>query len=553
MLKRLTPDVELVVKTLMGDLDTPRSLTVKTLVENGEWEQLANMELDPRRYTEPDLYWRDGMATELLRKCADFSNSDQLNLVTFNKWLWAEHQCTRTNQRLSVLELPRPCLTDLELTLDAFLRTMRKNIEDVIGFAPPQYLPGRFGPGASVSDPSILASIPDKMSSVPTFTPNAWLELVPWAGTAWASAQAALGKSPKSVRGNHYFTVPKSAKTLRACAKEPSINGYFQLGVGSFLKDCLRSKGIDLFNGQEYHRDMARKASITGDFATIDLTSASDTIAYSLVKHVLPRRWFEHLDRLRSPMTWANKRWYKLSKFSSMGNGYTFELETLIFYAVVKAISPNLVAGKDLFVYGDDLIVPTNIAQTVVNALKLLGFTPNDNKTFLEGPFRESCGGDFFDGIGVRASYLEKLPNEPQQFIALANSLRRACVSATGEIIPSRWDRVRRAWFRCLDCLPSNIRNLRGPEALGDLVVHDNDDRWQTRWRSSIRYVKAYRPVLTHKVRWEGFAYDVQFASALYGVPTNLPTKIGNPYPREILVSSRMSTVGYKVGWVPHS
>lgn len=545
--------MESIVKTLMGDLDTPRSLAVKMLVENGEWDQLANMELDPRRYTDPEVYWRDGMATELLRKCADFSDESQLNLVTFNKWLWAEHQCERTNQRLSIVELPRPCLTDVELALADFLSAMRKAIVDVIGFAPPQYLPGRFGPGASVSDPSILASIPDKMSSVPTFTPNAWLELVPWAGTAWASAQAALGKSPRSVRGNVYFTVPKSAKTLRACAKEPSINGYYQLGVGSFLKDCLRSKGIDLFNGQDYHREMARKASLTGAFSTIDLTSASDTIAYSLVKLVLPRKWFEYLDRLRSPMTLVGKKWYKLSKFSSMGNGYTFELESLIFYAISKVISPGLCAGEDLFVYGDDIIVPTDVAPRIIQALKLLGFTPNDSKTFLEGPFRESCGGDFFNGVGVRAAYLENLPNEPQQYIALANSLRRACSASSGAPVPARWNRVRRAWFRVLDCLPSNLRTLRGPEGLGDLVVHDTEERWQTRWRSSIRYFRSYRPVLTHKVRWEGFAYEVQMAAALYGVPTNLPTKVGSTYPRVILVSSRQSTVGYKVGWVPHS
>jgi hypothetical protein len=104
-----------------------------------------------------------------------------------------------------------------------------------------------------------------------------------------------------------------------------------------------------------------------------------------------------------------------------------------------------------------------------------------------------------------------------------------------------------------LDALPRAIKACRGPKDLGDLVVHDDEQRWITRWRSSIRYVRVYRPVATHVVRWEGFAYDVQFAAALYGVPTNLPTKVGGHYPREILVSSRSSVMGYKVGWVPHS
>jgi hypothetical protein len=275
-------------------------------------------------------------------------------------------------------------------------------------------------------------------------------------------------------------------------------------------------------------------------------------MASSLVKRVLPPSWFRHLSSLRSPFTFVNGRWIRLEKFSSMGNGFTFELETLVFYGTIKALAPDLVAGRDFWVYGDDIIVPTSIANDVIAALKYIGFTPNPNKTFVKGPFRESCGGDFYGGVGVRAAYLQEVPHEPQQFIAFANALRRTC-EVNGEVIPHRWSRVRRAWFRVLDALPRAIKACRGPKDLGDLVVHDDEQRWITRWRSSIRYVRVYRPVATHVVRWEGFAYDVQFAAALYGVPTNLPTKVGGHYPREILVSSRSSVMGYKVGWVPHS
>ncbi len=548
----LTQDVQGIVSTLMEGLDTPRSLAVKLLTQAGEWDQLANLKLDPGSYTDADSYWRDSMATELLRKCADFSNESELATSTFNKWLWAEGQCKKTNQRLAFFDLPVPCLTDVEVRIYRVLRDMRKIVRDVIGPRPPQYLPGRFGPGATVSDPSRMTSIPDKINSIPTFTPNAWLELFPWFGTAWASAAFRLGRRPKSVRGNTYFTVPKSATSLRACAKEASVNGYYQLGVGSFLKGCLRKAGLDLFEGQEIHREMARIASLNGDFATVDLTSASDTLASSLVKLVLPPDWFEHLDRLRSPFTKVGQKWYRLEKFSSMGNGYTFELETLIFYAIIKALRPELSAGVNLFVYGDDIIVPTESARDVVAALKYFGFTPNTKKTFLEGNFRESCGGDFFNGTSVRAAYVSELPYEPHHFISLANSLRRACEEA-GVVSPGRFARIKRAWFKSLDCIPSDIRRLRGPKDLGDLVVHDTCERWITRSRNSIRYVRSYRPKMTHRVRWEGFPYDVQFAAALYGVPTNLPTKVGQPYPREILVGSRQSVVSYKVGWTPFS
>ena len=548
----LTPDMQAVALTLMEGLDTPRSLAIAMMVRHREWVQLANMAVDPSLYTDPELLWRDSMATDFLRKCADFAEPSSLDAATFNKWLWAEQQCKRTNQRLSLFDLPEPCLQGSEVEVMRIIRIARKTIERIIGASPPQFLNGRFGPGATVSDPSTLASIPDKMTSTPTFTPSAWLELVPWSGTAWASACAELGTSPKSVRGNTYFTVRKDAKILRACAKEPSINGFYQLGVGTVWKDCLKLEGIDLYHGQQVHRWMACWASIEGTHATIDLTSASDTNCKNLVKLLLPRRWFELVSRLRSPLTKVGQKWYMLEKFSSMGNGFTFELETLIFYAIIKALRPDYCAGIDVFVYGDDLIVPTECAQDVLAALKYFGFTPNAKKTFVNGPFRESCGEDFFGGVRVRAAFIEELPYEPQHYISIANSLRRACKEA-GVVSPGRFNRVMRAWFKCLDCLPSNIRNCRGPEGLGDQVVHDAEERWKTRWRNSIRYVRCYRPRLTHKVRWEGYAYCVQFAAALYRTPTNLPTRVGAAYPRHVMVASRQSSMSYKVGWTPHS
>lgn len=551
----LTPDMLAVTRNLMEGLDTPRSLAVWLLAKSNEWGQISNLEIDPRRYTDSEDYWRDCMATEFFRKCADFSDPKALSESTFNKWAWAEHQCKRTNLRLDIFhdDLPRPCLTDSEDRIRSFVLRMRKNILEVIGSRPPAEIEGRFGPGATVSDPSGYTTPLDKITSVPTLTPNATRCLIPWSGTKWRTAQAALGRSPESVRGNTYFTVPKSAKTLRACAKGASINGFYQLGVGSFLKRCLRKAGLDLFHGQQLHKEIAHKASLTGEFATIDLTSASDCMATSLVKLVLPPIWHDLLAALREPFTSVDGKWYKLEKFSAMGNGFTFELETLIFYAIAKAVRPSLIAGVDLFVYGDDIIVPTDIAQEVISALKFFGFTPNSTKTHIDGPFRESCGGDYFNGRCVRAAYIEELPYEPQHYISLANSLRRACQREAGTIHPGRFDRIVRAWFRLLDCLPSDLRRLRGPEDLGDLAIHDVAERWITRSRNSIRYIRVYRPRMAHVVRWDGYGYEVQFAGALYGVATNLPTKVGGLYPRKIYVASRQSVVSYKVGWTPFS
>jgi hypothetical protein len=252
-------------------------------------------------------------------------------------------------------------------------------------------------------------------------------------------------------------------------------------------------------------------------------------------------------------MTFIQGHWVRLEKFSSMGNGYTFELETITFAAIAMSVCHDCVLGRDVHVFGDDIIVPSRHATEVCELLSLLGFSLNVKKTFLEGSFRESCGGDYYDGVGVRPYQLKESPNEPQQIIAFANGLRRA---ARQYGAPS--DRPlysRRAWFKLLDLLPTAIRGCRGHEDLGDIVIHDDEKYWQCRNRASIRYLRCYRPATYRKVRWEGFSYDVQFASALYGValmPLGRTLLSRNGLDGRYLIP-RDGVTGYKVGWVPFS
>lgn len=58
-------------------------------------------------------------------------------------------------------------------------------------------------------------------------------------------------------------------------------------------------------------------------------------------------------------------------------------------------------------VYGDDIIVPVDEARSLINYLSILGFQTNVDKTYLSGNFRESCGGDFLNGIDVRPFFLK--------------------------------------------------------------------------------------------------------------------------------------------------
>lgn len=524
--RSLPPELEAIVQKLLSELTGSVVDKVKILVDAERWDDLVKIKVDPSDYTSANSYWNDVQAVSFLRKCEDLPTTiDRKKIAVDNFWK-AEFECYLTNERLS------PYLEtfggdDCEEHVMCLLHMARKKIASVLGTISLKQIErsARFGPGSTYGDKGSLATIPDKMSSHPTFTSSSLSLLPSWSETLWAKASNELGRSILLSEGNRFTTVAKDCTKDRGIAIEPSVNLFYQLGVGALLKTRLRNAGLDLLHAQEKHRQVACDASISGNFATIDLSNASDTICKSLVKLLLPSSWFYVLDLLRPPKTQVDGKWVVLEKFSSMGNGYTFELESLIFAALSSAaiemasgVEP--LWGHDLHVFGDDIIVPTRHASSVLSVLRFFGFTPNENKTFITGPFRESCGGDFFNGVPVRPYFLKGFPRAPQDFIAMANGVR-ALGSPDSTYCP-RNHRLRGTWFRILDAIPSTVRRCRGPASLGDIVIADDVSRWDTRWTDGIRYVRSYVPVKVQKVKWNHFHSCVQLASACLRVGDGL-------------------------------
>jgi len=311
-------------------LATPKSLAAAMLLEAGEWDQLSTLEADPSDYFSAERFWADASACALLRKYEPLPTSFDRKAVAEQNFILCENSCFRANARLY------PILDDLKghqvhSDLHAFFERARKNIAEILGPCP-DIVDGRFGPGSTYGDRGVLSTIPDKISNEPTFTPDAWPFLFPWSGTMWASACVDVGKVPKSVPGNRFLTVPKDATKFRGIAVEPSINVFYQLAYGKVIRTRLRRHGINLDDGQDIHRLLAADSSRRGNLATLDLKNASDTISRNLVKLLVPSNWFRVLDGLRSKKTLFRGKFHLLEKFSSMGNGFTFELETLVFF-----------------------------------------------------------------------------------------------------------------------------------------------------------------------------------------------------------------------------
>lgn len=232
------------------------------------------------------------------------------------------------------------------------------------------------------------------------------------------------------VKGSRLSVVPKNDSIGRVICTEPLANMMAQKAIGAYLERVLeRGLGICLEKQPDINRVLAQRGSIDGSFGTIDLESASDTISLTLCERILPRGLYNALLRARSPYTrLLDGRWVKLEMISSMGNGFTFPLQTIIFSAVVSVAYDTIFGmyphkGR-IHVFGDDMVVRREAYDRVCELLGLCGFFVNGMKSFSTGPFRESCGGDFYEGKSVRAVYIQTLENRAAVYHAF-NSVRR--------------------------------------------------------------------------------------------------------------------------------
>lgn len=230
------------------------------------------------------------------------------------------------------------------------------------------------------------------------------------------------------VEHNKVLFVPKTTLTRRSIAVEPLLNNWIQTGADSVMRDRLARVGNDL-RDQTRNQQMAWEGSFDekDGFCTIDLSSASDSIALRVVEEVLPPEWFYHLNRWRSKNFSYRGVIHRYEKFCSMGNSFCFPLQTLIFLSACSAVSAGRL-GIDYRVYGDDIIVRKPFFEPVVDLLGRLGFSVNSRKTFHKGFFRESCGGDYWQGVDVRPAELKTRLDSVQKIFTFHNALMRSDV-----------------------------------------------------------------------------------------------------------------------------
>jgi len=412
---------------LLGCLDGQIAASVRALLEQGRHKEMLDIRIDPDSPTLQDDY----LATELLSKSDFLDMGVDRSSVAISKFLAIESDLQNVGLRwlnLSILRQSSPkefpwIFHSAKQKIDRLLGSFDLN-ELETGFS--------FGPGASYEIPRRRAHASNKYgSSKPTVTMGC-LDLAIAAvrrHRAWAD-YLCLHNGPNPldwfelVKGNRIVTVPKNAKTDRVIAIEPTMNMYIQKGLGAMIRRRLKRVGVNL-DCQVLNQHLALQGSLSGSLATIDLSAASDSISSELVRWMLPPDWVSYIKACRSPfgvLPDGSEHLYR--KVSSMGNGFTFELESLIFWALAEA-SVDL-HGKDrhgLAVYGDDLIVPSDCADDLISALSVCGFTTNKSKTFVTGNFRESCGKHYSHGRDVTPIYIRNVIDGVERLIWFANAV----------------------------------------------------------------------------------------------------------------------------------
>jgi hypothetical protein len=272
---------------------------------------------------------------------------------------------------------------------------------------------------------------------------------------------------PGSERPVRVISVPKTQDKPRIIAIEPAAMQYIQQGIMAVLYDTIcRNDFLNSIIGfldQEPNQLLAKKGSLDGSLATLDLSEASDRVSCLHVELLFKQH------RLSSEAVFACRSskadvpghgLVSLAKFASMGSALTFPIEAMVFLTLVfLGIEEELkrpITRLDLMrysglvrVYGDDIIVPVNFVDSVIEALESFGYRVNSNKSFWNGSFRESCGKEYFEGHDVSVVKVRSV------FPTSRNQVEE--VISTVSLRNQLW---KQGYFYCVELLDSWITDL---------------------------------------------------------------------------------------------
>ena len=410
---------------------------------------------------------------------------------------------------------------------DFFMRRIRFHVAQILGDKPtfqkwPEWC--KWGPGASVGVHGQFTNFARKLLAerwtvTPTALPYA-LTLAKRLPFFWEALGLQRGVHNSNVvcldfeefevrfmarvevvQHNKLACVPKDADEDRIIAAEPLLNQLCQMAAEAEMKLKLRRFGIDL-RDQSLNQVYAREGSLGGynPRCTVDLRNASGSIFIELVREATLdcADWFTCLNAIRSPAyvnpfdtEGSDDKTTRYHMFSSMGNGFTFPLETIIFASICLTAHDYCGTAPDYRCYGDDLIVRQNEALVVLEILRHCGFKANADKTFIFGPFRESCGADWYSGTAVRPIVFDTPLEKLEERIRIHNALARLPNAQDAQYLSG----CCAAWF---------------PPFIGDFVrpfADHTDEAVDGRWIAGPQPSNAFKCTTFDAPAWYGLIF----------------------------------------------
>ncbi|UJQ85693.1 MAG: putative replicase protein [Pepevirus faecenecus] len=380
---------------------------------------------------DPTTFAKEYLMYNLVRKREPFVNKADVPTSVLRDSLTAfaeaEHQCLVINTYGSMWS---PIVKDDTVFFAKVLHLARQWIADTLVDVWPKWDDARYTSGASRNcsrsrslAPLKWVGVGDRNSKQLSATPLALRIAETYIAPTYAQNWARKGY--EIVSDSKFDFVQKTAKAVRFMAMEPEINMLTQKCVGDAIRFALLQRGINL-NSQLLNQQLAMLGSIFGTRATLDQTSASDCIAV-LMANMLPKRYKEWVLDTRTPYTTVDNHTHKLQKIATMGNGFIFELQSLIFAAFTFACTA-LTGGRecDIAIYGDDIVCSSCTAPSLMRSLEFYGLIPNMTKSFWDvtEPFRESCGKHYFAGRDVTPFFIKKSLDTLQAKFRAYNGLR---------------------------------------------------------------------------------------------------------------------------------
>lgn len=235
--------------------------------------------------------------------------------------------------------------------------------------------------------------------------------------------------------------VPKSWKALRTVKPEPTSLMYWQQALHTkIIEHVIRKKSLSChfpFLDQTVHHKLVKFGSASKYYSTIDLSQASDSVTSSLVDFIFADTpLHDWLMATRSQYTEYNGVRFQSAIFAGMGSCTCFPVETIVFGSICEvcrrqyyATHPNQTVfqlSPAWSVYGDDIIVESNLYNGVVKLLESCNFIVNESKSFHDSSFLESCGVECLDGVDItplkfKVKLSEKRSAALSGYVALGN------------------------------------------------------------------------------------------------------------------------------------